>query len=167
MSTPLLLVDELCTVVQAATADLMLETESGERKAAQVIPGFLDEDEPKPGKPPDDSVPVPFVIVRFLDSDDNQEQSTATVKIIATTYSKQGQGWRDPLELLERIRQALLRKRIVGKRFMFAYPIKIEMPEDRPWPYSIAWMTTTWTIAQPIEEINYDKDWGGIYGEKY
>ncbi|WP_425057621.1 hypothetical protein SCACP_21380 [Sporomusa carbonis] len=159
MSTPLLLVDELCTVAQAATADLMLETESGTLVPARVIPGFLDEDEPKPGKPPDDTLPVPFLIVRYLTSEDTGQGGTATVKFIATTYSKHGQGWRDPLELLERIRQGLLKNRTVAKKFWLEFPIKCEMPEDRPWPYSVAWMTTNWTIAQPIEEVDYGDEY--------
>ena len=159
MSTPLLLIDELCAVARAVTAGLMLETESGQLVAAKIIPGFLDEDDPKPGKPPDDSIPVPFVIVRFISAEDAQEQSTATVKLIATTYSKHGQGWRDPLELLERIRQAFLHKRTVANRFRLEYPIKTEMPEDRPWPYSVAWMTTTWIIAKPIEEVDYGDEY--------
>ena len=166
MSTTLLLIDELCTVVQEATGNLMLETEnSNNLTAVQVIPGFLDDDSPKAGKP--DSIPVPFVIVRLLSAEDGSQQSTAIVKIIATTYSRHGQGWRDALEVLERIRQTLLTNRTVAKKFRLEFPVKIEVPEERPWPYSVAWMTTAWTIAQPIMKIDYDKDWGGIYGEKY
>ena len=167
MSTPLLLVDELCTIAEAATADLLLENENNSLSAAQIVAGFLDEDIPTTGKPSEPSTLAPFVIVRFLSAKDMLGQSTATVKFIAMTYSKRGQGWRDAVELLIRIRMALLRNQTVGKRFRLEHPIEWEMPEDRPWPYSVAWMTTTWTIAQPIEEIDYDQSLGGIYGEKY
>ncbi|MDD4599624.1 hypothetical protein SDC9_04142 [bioreactor metagenome] len=157
MSTPLLLVDELCILVGQATKELILEVKKGEPRAPIIISGFLDDDEPKPGRPPEDETEkaVPFVIARFLTGEDSQQTGTATIRIIATTYSKHGQGWRDPLEVLERIRQELLRNRTLGKKFRLELPIKTEMPEDQPWPYWVAWMTTTWTIAQPIEEVDY------------
>ncbi|WP_325534398.1 hypothetical protein [Sporomusa sp.] len=152
MSTPLILVDELCKLITDATAELVLEKKAGEPRPPSVVPGFLDDDEPRPGKPPDDEFEkaVPFVLVRFLNGEDNQQAGTATVRLIATTYSKHGQGWRDPLEVLERIRQAILTHRPLAQQFDLQLPIKWEMPEEQPWPYWIAWMTTTWAIGRPI-----------------
>lgn len=152
MSTPLLLVDELCRLIDKATAELVLETKSGLRRPPVAIPGFLDDDEPKPGKPPEDEVEkaAPFVLVRFRAGEDSEQNGTATIRMIAITYSKHGQGWRDPLNVLERIRQAILMHRPLARQFDLQLPIKWEMPEEQPWPYWIAWMTTTWAIGRPI-----------------
>lgn len=162
MSTPLLLIDELCRLAAEATKELSLETKQGERRPPAVIAGFLDEDEPQPGKPQEDAMKkaVPFIIVRFLDGQDTEQAGTATARIIATTYSKHGQGWRDPLEVLERIRQAIITNRPLARQFDLQLPIKWEQPEDQPWPYWIAWMTTTWAVGRPIltemeEDIYY------------
>lgn len=94
MSTPLLLVDELCILAGQATKELILEVKKGEPRAPIIISGFLDDDEPQAGKPPEDATEkaVPFVIVRFLAGEDGQQAGTATVRLIATTYSKHGQG---------------------------------------------------------------------------
>lgn len=163
MSTPLILVDELCKLISKATAELVLEAKAGiSPRPLSVIPGFLDEDEPRPGRPPDDEVEkaVPFVLVRFVAGEDTEQAGTATIRLIATTYSKHGQGWRDPLEVLERIRQAILTHWPLAKQFDLQLPIKWDMPEEQPWPYWIAWMTTTWAVGRPIltemeEDIYY------------
>lgn len=154
MSTPLILVDELCRLITEATRELVLEAKEGAPRPPSVTPGFMDTDEPRPGKPPDDDIEkaVPFVLVRFLSGEDTEEAGagTATIRLIATTYSKSGQGWRDPLEVLERIRQAILTHRPLASRFDLQLPVKWDMPDEQPWPYWIAWMTTTWAIGRPI-----------------
>lgn len=164
MSTPLILVDELSGLISEITGELMLETKQGELRALAVIPGFLDEDEPRPGKPPEDEIEkaVPFVVVRFLTGEDSEPVGKVTIRIIATTYSKHGQGWRDPLNVLERIRQGMLTKRPLAKKFDLQLPIKWEMPEEQPWPYWIAWMTTIWAVGRPtlteMEETMYGEN---------
>lgn len=165
MSTPLLLIDELCRLAADATKELALETKKGERRPPAVLAGFLDDDEPQAGKPPEDPTEkaVPFVIARFLNGQDTEQVGTATVRIIAITYSKHGQGWRDPLEVLERIRQAIITHRPLAKQFDLNLPIKWEQPEDQPWPYWIAWMTITWTIGRPILTEMEEN----LYGENY
>ncbi|SDD89654.1 hypothetical protein [Sporomusa acidovorans] len=149
MSTPLILVDELCRLITDATGELILEAKTGPSRPPSVIPGFLDDDEPKPGKPPEEKA-VPFVLVRFRSGEDTEQAGMATVRLIATTYSKHGQGWRDPMNVLERIRQAILTHRPLVRQFDLQLPIKWDMPEEQPWPYWIAWMTTSWTIGRPI-----------------
>lgn len=163
MSTPLILVDELCKLIADATAELVLEAKTGPPRPPSAVAGFLDDDEPRPGKPPDDEFEraVPFVLVRFRSGEDTQDVGTATVRIIATTYSKHGQGWRDPLNVLERIRQAIIIRRPLSRHFDLQLPIRWEMPDEQPWPYWIAWMTTTWVIGRPIlTEMEEDAYYG-------
>lgn len=152
MSTPLILVDELCKLIADATAELVLEAKTGPPRPPSAVAGFLDDDEPRPGKPPDDEFEraVPFVLVRFRSGEDTQDAGTATVRLIATTYSRHGQGWRDPLNVLERIRQGIITSRPLARQFDLQLPIKWEMPDEQPWPYWIAWITTTWAIGRPI-----------------
>jgi hypothetical protein len=166
MSTPLILVDELCKLASEATKELILEVKNGDPRAPMIIPGFLDDDdEPKPGKPPEDETEkaVPFVIVRFLTGEESRDEGKAMVKITAVTYSKHGQGWRDPLNILERIKQSILIKRPLARQFDLQFPIKWEMPEDRPWPYSVGWMITSWKTGRPILTEMEE----GSYGETY
>jgi len=62
------------------------------------------------------------------------------------------------LNLIEHIRQALFRKRIIGKKYRIEYPFKWEQPEEQTYPYWMAEMTTTWTVPRPIEEVYYDEE---------
>lgn len=164
MSTPLLLIDELCKLAEQATKDLRLETKAGELRAPMIIPGWLDADEPKAGKPPDDEdKQVPFVLVRLIIGEEAEQTGSADVKFIIMTHSKSGQGWRDPLIIIERLRQAFLKSRPLARKFNLQFPIKYEMPEDLPWPYFVGRMVTSWEIARPIL-TEFEE---GNYGERY
>lgn len=151
MSTPVLLVDELKVFIEGVVSDYRLDTKQAElSRAPQVLAGYLPPKEPN-------STDYPFVIVRFIEGTDAQDEGKAVIKIIAGTYSEDAQaGWRDPANILQRIRTEFLKRRIVGGKFRLEFPLKIEMPEEQPYPEWIGFMTTTWTIAQPVEEVTYE-----------
>lgn len=164
MSTPLILVNELCTLIEHATQDILLETKNGAFRAPVIIPGFFDEADSGEGKPSlaeEIERSVPYIIVRFLSGEEQAQAGSATIKIIVMTYAKQGQGWRDTMNILERIRQAIFRSSPLARQFNLQMPVKYEMPEDKPWPYFIAWMTTQWEIARPLLTEMEE----GMYGE--
>jgi hypothetical protein len=153
MSTPVLLVDGLKAFIEVVVNDYQLETKNKNMvKPPQVIAGYLPSKDPK-SETPD----FPFVIVRFAEGTDSDEDSRVIIKIIAGTYSEDAQeGWRDPANILQRIRTELMKHRVVGGKFRLEFPLRIEMSEEQPFPEWIGVMTTTWTIAQPVEEVTYE-----------
>jgi hypothetical protein len=146
--TPIILVDELIEFIKPVVANFELQTnvKDAPKKAPQVVGGFLNEKKPGDKQDPPD---FPWVIVRYLDDDDTVDDNTAKVRIIAGTYSQDAQdGWRDALNVITRIKQALLKEKFFGRAFIVEKPIKTEQPEEQPYPEWVAMMTVTVTMPQ-------------------
>lgn len=144
--TPIVLVDMLKEFIEDAVKNFELETNvPGMKKAPQVVTGYLKEKNSR-GK---NSVPdFPYVIIRFLDGVDANEGSKATVRVIAGSYSENEQdGWRDPINILTRIKTELLKQGTFGP-FFLEKPIKVELPEEQPFPEWVAFMILTFTMPQ-------------------
>ncbi|HOV79367.1 MAG TPA: hypothetical protein PK728_04615 [Bacillota bacterium] len=155
MSTPVLLVDGLRDFIEPLVKSYVLETNRPNlAKPPQVVTGYL-----PPKNPNFDAPDFPFVIVRFVEGTDSDDGSTAVVKIIAGTYSEDArEGWRDAANILQRVKTELLKRRVIAKKYRVELPMKIEMPEEQPFPEWIGVMTTTWAVAQPLEEVIYEQE---------
>lgn len=154
--TPVVLVDTLIDFIKGVVEDFDLGSNvAGVAKAPQVIGGYLNEKKPGLQQHPPD---FPYVIVRYLEDTDEAEQDTAQVRIIAGTYSEDAQGWRDCLNVVTRIKEALLKQRFIGGPFKIEYPLKTELPEEQPYPEWVAMLTLTVTIPHVQEEGGYLKD---------
>ncbi|MBE3586567.1 MAG: hypothetical protein IMW94_10545 [Thermoanaerobacter sp.] len=155
--TPIILVDKLIEFLQPVVAQFELQSNvPGIKKAPQVIAGYLEEKRPREQQDPPD---FPFVIVRFLEDNDTGNGNTAIVKIIAGTYSEDlRNGWRDCMNVITRIKEALLEQRFIGGPFKVEYPMKIELPEEQPYPEWAAFLTLNVTIPSVQEEGGYLKD---------
>ena len=58
--------------------------------------------------------------------------------------------------LMEHVRQALLKKRTVANKHRLILPIKSKVVEDQPFPQWQGLMTVSYTLGKPVEEeINY------------
>jgi hypothetical protein len=152
MSTPSLLIDALRGFVDGIVKEYWLETNRREKsKPPQVVMGYL------PAKNSTPEPDYPFVIIRLAEGTDKKDGSTVVVKIIVGTYSEDSQnGWRDVANIIQRLRFELFKHGVVGKKFRVEYPMKFEIPEEQPYPEWIGIMTTTWAMAQPVEEVLYD-----------
>lgn len=149
--TPVILVDELVKFIKPVVAEFDLQTnKKGITKAPQVISGFLAEKMPGDQQ---DNPDFPFVIVRFLKDSDTDESNIAIVRIYVGTYSQDEQnGWRDAMNVTIRIKQALLKQRIIGKQFRVEKPMETEMPEEQPFPEWTVVLTINVTMPQIDEE---------------
>lgn len=154
--TPLILIDELIKFIEPVVKDFELQTNIPDiRKAPQVISGYLGEKKASHLKKVPD---FPYVIVRFLEDDDKDQGHTATVRIIAGTYSEDVQnGWRDCVNVMTRIKQALLQRPFIGP-FKVEKPIRMELPEEQPYPEWAVLMTFQVSLPQIQEEGGYMKD---------
>lgn len=145
--TPIVLVDTLVDFIKPFVRDFVLQTnvEGAEHKAPEVMCGYLPEKvATAKQKKPD----FPHVIVRYL----NDDGSVATVHIIAGTYSEDPQhGWRDCMNIITRIKQALQKTPTIGA-FRIQAEMKTELPEEQPFPEWIALLTLTVEIPQAQEE---------------
>lgn len=147
--TPIIMLDRLVEHLQSITENFEMQTNIlGIKKAPQVVAGYLSEKKPAQKQEVPD---YPYVIVRFLKDDDDNEGAAARVKIIVGTYSQDAQdGWRDPLNILTRIKQELLARPVFGESFRVEKPIETEMPEEQPYPEW--WGSLTLNVIMPQME---------------
>lgn len=143
--TPIDLVDRLIEEIKVIVKDFHLDTNvPGVKKAPQVISGYLGEKKPGAKQDPPD---FPFVIVRYLEDNDDGQQHTANIRILVGTYSEDAQnGWRDTLQVATRIKNELLKKRFIGP-FSIEYPVKMEIYEEQPCPEWAA--SVTFSVSMP------------------
>ncbi|QGQ95865.1 hypothetical protein EHS13_13760 [Paenibacillus psychroresistens] len=155
--TPIILIDSLIAFVEMAVVNFELQSNNPDiKKAPQVLGGYLDEKKPGPKQDPPD---FPYVIIRYLEDDDQQDGNNAKVRIMAGTYSEDAKdGWRDAMNVITRIKQALLKQGIIGGCFRVEKPIKTELPEEQPYPEWVALMTISVVMPQIYEEGGYQSD---------
>lgn len=80
------------------------------------------------------------------------------VRIVAATYSEDGsEGATCVLNLLNRIRIALLKDNVIAERYMLKLPLEMIVYPDSTAPYYLGEMMTIWDI--PIVESEVQKLW--------
>jgi hypothetical protein len=147
--TPIIMLDRLVERIEAIVSNIELPSNlEGVKTAPRVVAGYLPEKKPTQKQDPPD---IPYVIVRFLEANETNQNATATVKVIVGTYSKDTQdGWRDTLNVLTRIKQELLARPVFGGSFLVDRPIKTELPEEHPYPEW--WGSLTLNVIVPLME---------------
>lgn len=160
--TALDLLDTMKGFIEDETRDLLLPVRvsrhEGERKerAPFVFKMRL------PSKD-DETKQIPYVLLQFLKSTDAQEEgkhpeAEAMVRIVAATYSEDGEeGALCVLNLLTRIRIALLRDGVIGERYLLKSPVELIVYPDSTPPYYLGEMMTTWRM--PVIESEVQKIW--------
>ena len=85
------------------------------------------------------------------------EQSAAKVEIgFSIIDGDTSEGWRSLFNLMEHVRQALLKKRTVANKHRLILPIKFKVADEQPFPQWQGLMTVSYTLGKPVEEeINY------------
>lgn len=131
------LVDTLKDFIQDKLKDMELQTKVPEiLKAPTVYAGYLP---PKPSRrdrdEETDSEDYPFVIVRYLGHGDKiHDKKTIAVRIIIGTYSKDEQnGWRENVNVWNRIELALKETQAVGP-FNLAGQLDFDLFEEQMRP---------------------------------
>ena len=97
------------------------------------------------------------LVINWEDSS-NDSLSDAKVEIGFSIYDEDTRdGWRSLFNIMEHVRQALLKQRIIARRNMLVLPIQGEILDEQPYPQWQGKITTKYTIGQPVEEgIAYD-----------
>lgn len=86
------------------------------------------------------------------------DPADCTVRIVAATYSEdESEGAMCVLNLLTRIRVALLKDGVVGGQFVLKSPLEMIVYPDSTAPYYLGEMMTKWTM--PIIESEVQQIW--------
>lgn len=97
------------------------------------------------------------IYVLVLECEDGDEQSAAKAEIgFSIIDGDTSEGWRSLFNLMEHVRQALLKKRTVANKHRLILPIKSKVADEQPFPQWQGLMTVSYTLGKPVEEeINY------------
>lgn len=168
--TPLDLLDVLEEFVRRETKDMLLpvrvDRRSGEPKErpAEIYKMRLPTKKAQTER-------VPYLLLQYIKSTDTQEpgqepESVCTVRIVAATYSEdESEGATCVLNLLTRIRVALLKDGVIGERYMLKPPLEmIVYPDGTTAPYYLGEMMTEWESMKSFREVvdNLRSSLGGL-----
>ena len=97
----------------------------------------------------------PCVIVEWLSTTDRlrgvENGSTATVGLSFGVYAKEADAWKDCLHLMEVVRQRLLEKRTLAKKFRLEDEITWETAANQPTPFFYGYAELNYQIYQMTE----------------
>ena len=172
------LLDSLVARFKELFADYELPAKSGLLQNVKVFAQYLphteaevngDEDEeeiqPQGYSASDEESKFPCVIVHFDESIDREENTLdanrINMRILVGTYDESAdcQGYRDVLNIIERIRQDLLTmpSRVLDSRYRLEMPLKSYLFDEQPWPVYFGQIETVWETGRPMMPINYGR----------
>ena len=138
--------ENLASYIREQVKEYETETKAGKRPIA-VYAGYP----PVRDKPDAYDSFIYCCAKKFQDTDDRL--GVVDIEIGFSIYDNHpSDGWKSLYNLMEHVRQALLRKRTLGKRNRLVLPLTGEIVEPQPYPQWQARMTVSYTIAQPEEE---------------
>jgi hypothetical protein len=179
--TPTILLEQLKEFIQKHTADIILSVRPVSNKTLPTAPrakaaAASAEDaitnraaEVHLMRLPDKDAEtnrIPYVLLQLITGADTQEpgqhpDSECKVRVIIATYSdNDSEGALDVLNMITRIRVALLKAGEIGKQFLLRPPLEYLLYPDDTQPYFFGELMTTWEMPIIKREVNSD------YGEE-
>lgn len=95
---------------------------------------------------------APYVLLQFLNGDDSQsegeeQESICNIRVVVCAYSENlSEGPLQVLNMLTRLRTALLTKRVVAKRYAMRLPLEYLVYPENPVPFFFGEMMTVWEL---------------------
>ena len=152
--TPLDLMESLKAYCEDKTKDMLLVarvpdngTEAGERPPKVFIGNLPDKEAEKKQ--------APYILLKLLTTKDEDEESTAMVRIIVVTFSEDKQeNYIQCLNVVSKIKSSLLEDVVIQERYSCQKPIETIMYDDDLEVYQIGEIMTTWEMPQVQRNIN-------------
>lgn len=153
--TPIDLMDMLAKRLQKVLADYTAQQPSG-KLPVTVHPGYI----PVQNNAKEKNSNV-YVLVYDIEDKPKNSTSIATVEIGFSIYDDDHEnGWRSLFNVMEHVRQNLLKYRFVGMKFRLdldAAPLKTHIVENQAFPQWQGTMTAAYSIGYIEEEgMNFD-----------
>jgi len=185
--TPTILLEQLQMFIQAATAEVILPVRPVKNRTLPVktrprgrtasadadTEAFKEEITERaaevhlmrlPDKDAEENR-IPYILLQFLTGTDTQEpgqeaESEAKVRIVIATYSENdSEGALDVLNIIGKIRYALLTAGEVGQQFLLRKPLECLVYPDDTRPYFFGEVMSTWEMPTINREVK-------LYGEE-
>lgn len=144
---PVLLQDFLVEEVKGLFDGLILKNVKGEEAPLNVYPQRL-----PARKRQKDTDLYPFLVVKLQDGEDQTELDPNQCRVLfycgIFDDTDDYQGYRDSLNVMQKIYDHLMRKRIFDKNYIVEYPIKWSVTDEDYYPYFYAGLETTWVVGK-------------------
>lgn len=148
--TPIDLMNQLKNFVQETLSDMIMPvktspTQEPEYRAPEVFLMNLPDETTQKER-------APYVVIQFLNGDDSQkdgeeQEATCNIRVVACAYSEDlSEGSMFVLNMLSRLRIALLQERILSNRYALQLPLEYLVYPDNPAPFFFGEMMTVWEI---------------------
>jgi hypothetical protein len=116
-------------------------------------------------------IDFPYVVVAPSEGQDMDAQSTVAVDLLFGVYQEGAErnghthpdGVYDLMNLMEHVRTALFRKRLINSRFELIKPYKWQIPREQPYPLWVGQAQSIWVVAAPLSQLVE----GDIHGLKF
>lgn len=151
---PVELQDCLVKDFKAFLHDFYLKDVDGQPATFNIYPQYLP---PKEGK--DDKEHFPYIVVGLEDGDDSGKEEPNQCRIVMTVgvcdKDKTFQGYRDVLNVLQKLYDHLMRTQVFGSKFEINYPIKWALHDENRYPFFYGGLETNWTVGK-ITPADFD-----------
>lgn len=103
----------------------------------------------------------PSIIIKLGEVTDKEEnridQSRIDVKFLAGVYdaTPESTGYRDLLNMIERMREYFLINRIINQKFRLEMPLKSRLVEADSWPVYFAEMDLVFDLGRPLMQKDF------------
>ena len=169
--TPVELLYELKQFIEATTKDIILSVRPVNNKVIPAPSGKQKSEDEEPltraaevhlMRLPDKDAEtnrIPYILLQLLTGVDDQEagkepDSDCRIRIVVATYSEDGgAGSMDLLNVITRIRVALLKAGVIGKQFTLRKPLEYMINPEDTGPYYLGEMLTIWGIPTIKREV--------------
>lgn len=159
--TATILLKELKTFTEAHTGDLILpvrDDETGVGRAAEICLMRL----PEGGKDTKASSvkKAPYILLQFINGADAQQagadpEADCVVRMVICVYcADSSEGSMHVLNIIDRLRIALLKQRVIGSQFTLKLPLEYLVYPDDTAPYFMGEMVTTWEMPTIEREVH-------------
>ena len=117
----------------------------GPRRQLNFFEGYL------PSKEDFKDDVYPFVLVKADSAETDGQKTQVAVSFVVGTYGKESCGYKDAMNVMNKIRQCLLpcSQSCLNGCFNMLLPVSWSITEEQPWPYWQLKMATQWVIYDP------------------
>ena len=155
--TPLVLLDRLSEFTASVTKDILLPTKPTPKtksllRAPEIWKMRLPDAESETQK-------LPYILIQVLnildqDDEEQREDSLCNVRFVLGAYNENNsEGALSVLTMMVRLRQELLRQRVIGDQFTLRKPIECAMYEGDTAPLFFGEMSTNWELPIMRREV--------------
>lgn len=160
--TPIFLLENLTDFIKERTSDIKLQVRTRnnpkeeKRRAAEVYQMGLPNKDAEIQR-------IPYILLQLISGKDDKKEhepaeSMCQIRIVVGTYSEDiGEGKKDVLNLLLRIRSELEKIGIIGELFVLQNPLEYIVYPDNTAPFYFGEMITNWSI--PVIKREVEKIW--------